>query len=47
MIVIKNEIFNEMQGIDHITNLQNDAWWEGQGHRFDALWEGKGRNLCT
>ena len=21
--------------IDHIANLHNDAWWEGQGHRFD------------
>ena len=19
---------------DHIANAQNDAWWEGQGHRF-------------
>ena len=26
----------------HIANLQHDAWWEGQGHRFDALWDGKG-----
>ena len=32
--------------IDQIANLQNDAWWEGQGHTFDTLWEGKGRNLC-
>ena len=32
--------------IDHIANRQIDAWWEGQGHRFDALWEVKGQNLC-
>ena len=29
----------------HIANLQHDAWWEGQGHRFDALWVGKGQAL--
>ena len=26
--------------------LQNDAWWEGQGQKCDALWEGKGSNMC-
>ena len=32
--------------IDHIANLQNDAWWEGARDAFDALLEGKGK-ICA
>ena len=31
--------------IDHIANLPNDAWWEGQGRKYGVLWEGKRSNL--
>ena len=32
--------------IDHIANLQNDAWWEGQRHRFRPFSSHNTSNLC-